>query len=48
MSWQTGAVLYMGLLIFVSAVSLWFHGSQMRRRARRREMIDRYSKLVWK
>ena len=48
MTWAQGAILYMVLLIVVAAVSLWMHGSPMRRRARRREMIDRYSRMEWK
>jgi peptidoglycan/LPS O-acetylase OafA/YrhL len=47
MSWATGLILYCLLLIGIAAVSVWVHGAPMRRRARRRAMIERYSRLEW-
>ena len=48
MTWQAGGLIYCLLMIGIAGVSIWLHGRPMRRRAARRRMIERYTRLEWK
>jgi hypothetical protein len=47
MTWAQGAILYCLSMLLIAVVSIWIHGAPMRRRRRRREMIQRYTRMEW-